>query len=544
MALFFVLNMSRKAYIPVTATLLILLAVIVAERFFLGAYIYGLVKNSQSTVLGQILYDHGKAISRIATLAAFMLVLLSLSRIKNYASSLLNSFSVKNLIFLPPQLAALISLYFLSGYSFGTHPSAALQVVWVLLCMAGVVFTLLCFAGLRFWTHFIRCEYQNIIFSVIIALLVWWLSLTIQDYWDQFIGITFSAVVAILDLVSSSSEIFVNTDERVIGIGSFLIEVAPECSGYEGMVLITGFSLIYLYSFRGEFRFPHALLILPIGLCIMWCFNILRIVALILLGAHWSEGVAVWGFHAQAGWIAFIVASLVLLWLMYRVPFFREAEKHELTGKQSELNLPTATLLPLIALLATTIVTEALSAGFVWLYPLRVLVTAAVILYCFKKLDLFPLKVSYLSVAGGISVAILWFILVSPNIESDGLISTTLSESAPVLSAMWLVFRVIGAVVTVPIAEELAFRAYLLCRLSSTEVSTRGAIPFSLVGFFASSLAFGLLHGDWLGGAVAGLIYAFVRYKSKHILDAIVAHSITNALIFVYALVTGYWSLM
>ena len=178
------------------------------------------------------------------------------------------------------------------------------------------------------------------------------------------------------------------------------------------------------------------------------------------------------------------------------------------------------------------------------MYPIRVLVVGVAILYCVKYLDFFPMQWSYISVVAGAVVTVLWILMVPTDAESDQLIGTSLAESSSALALFWMVCRFIGTVVTVPIAEELGFRSYLLCKLAGKDVVTRGNIEFSIVAFIASSVAFGLLHGAWLAGTVAGLIYAAVRYKSKHVLDAIIAHGTTNMLLFFYAVYSGHWSLL
>ena len=62
------------------------------------------------------------------------------------------------------------------------------------------------------------------------------------------------------------------------------------------------------------------------------------------------------------------------------------------------------------------------------------------------------------------------------------------------LAVAWLIFRVPGSAVTVPIAEELAFRGYLLRRLISADFDRLSLIRFTWLSFFASSVLFGVLH--------------------------------------------------
>jgi CAAX prenyl protease-like protein len=108
----------------------------------------------------------------------------------------------------------------------------------------------------------------------------------------------------------------------------------------------------------------------------------------------------------------------------------------------------------------------------------------------------------------------------------------------------WIAFRVLAAVVTVPIAEELAFRGYLLRRLISADFEAVSFQAFTWFSLFASSLFFGLMHGErWLAGTLAGVLYALATMRSGRIGDAVVAHATTNLLLAAYVLVFGRWGL-
>ena len=102
----------------------------------------------------------------------------------------------------------------------------------------------------------------------------------------------------------------------------------------------------------------------------------------------------------------------------------------------------------------------------------------------------------------------------------------------------------LAAVVTVPIAEELAFRGFLIRRLMAADFVALDIRSFSYLAVLISSVAFGLLHGDrWIAGTVAGLLYAVVFLRRGSIGDAVVAHATTNALIAAMVLIGGKWYL-
>src|SRR5690606_18176143 len=140
--------------------------------------------------------------------------------------------------------------------------------------------------------------------------------------------------------------------------------------------------------------------------------------------------------------------------------------------------------------------------------------------------------------------AVLWIVLKSDDGDFNDSFGLSLTSASSAWVAVWLAFRLVGAVVTVPLAEELAFRGYLLCRLSRRPVSLIGPLPISIAAIAFSSLAFGALHGAWLAGTLAGLIFAAVRLHCKSLASAIVAHGVANLMICLYAAATGSWSLL
>jgi len=108
----------------------------------------------------------------------------------------------------------------------------------------------------------------------------------------------------------------------------------------------------------------------------------------------------------------------------------------------------------------------------------------------------------------------------------------------------WLIFRTVAAVITVPIAEELAFRGFLIRRLSSADFESLPPRHYTYVAVLVSSVAFGLLHGDrWLAGTVAGVIYAVTFLRRGRIGDAVMARAVTNALLAGWILMGGRWDL-
>jgi CAAX prenyl protease-like protein len=89
----------------------------------------------------------------------------------------------------------------------------------------------------------------------------------------------------------------------------------------------------------------------------------------------------------------------------------------------------------------------------------------------------------------------------------------------------------------------LFFRGFVIRRCISADADTVPLGQFSWFSFLVASVSFGVLHGDaWLAGVVVGMLYAVALYRRRQIIDAIVAHATTNALLSGYVIATGSWS--
>ncbi len=251
------------------------------------------------------------------------------------------------------------------------------------------------------------------------------------------------------------------------------------------------------------------------------------------------------GFHSQAGWISFVLVALGLLAGAYRISFFRadKTEARPPAEAAAGINANIAYLLPIVALLGSTLVTLAFTADMDWLYPLRVVIVGAVLVLVWRHFRFVWAPVSWVAVGGGCLVFVLWLGLVPTDAAKDAMVGGAIGDAPLWLAALWIVLRFIGSAVTVPIAEELAFRGYLMARLTPGGPGPADRLRFSWPALLVSSAFFGLLHGAWLAGAIAGLAYGLIRYHRGRVADAVVAHAVTNALLSIYVLGTGHWSL-
>src|SRR5262249_10052512 len=214
--------------------------------------------------------------------------------------------------------------------------------------------------------------------------------------------------------------------------------------------------------------------------------------------------------------------------------------------KRKVMDSPTAAhLVPLLAVVGTAMVTRALTAdGFDALYPLRVVATGAALWLYRQHYREFRWTWSWFAVGTGLAMFGAWVLLgrgASGGGAENG-IERALAALPSSWAAVWLGWRIVGAVVTVALAEELGVRGHLLRRLIAHDFEAVSARSFSWVGLLVSSLAFGALHGRLLAGTFAGMCYALAYRRRGELADAVVAHAATNAALAVWVMTVGSWS--
>ncbi|HEY6549025.1 MAG TPA: CAAX prenyl protease-related protein [Vicinamibacteria bacterium] len=184
--------------------------------------------------------------------------------------------------------------------------------------------------------------------------------------------------------------------------------------------------------------------------------------------------------------------------------------------------------------------------SLVWLYPLKTLVVAGALL-AFRKsyVELRP-SFSLLAVAVGALAIGIWIAIdpfypgLSRLLGSD---SPTpfdpTSIASPGARLTFLVFRVLGAVLVVPLMEELFWRGFLARWLVKDDFQSVPVGTFTPFAFGATVVLFGLEHEQWLAGLICGALYNGLLYRTKSLTDCVVAHATSNALLAAWVLTRG-----
>jgi CAAX prenyl protease-like protein len=198
-----------------------------------------------------------------------------------------------------------------------------------------------------------------------------------------------------------------------------------------------------------------------------------------------------------------------------------------------------------LAGVAFAMVSAATCEGFDYLYPARVITVAGALWFYRRNYARLGWSPSWTAVPVGALVALLWIAMAPTDAESATAKSLAgLSNMPPLASGAWLGLRLLGYVALVPIAEELAFRAYLMRQLVAADFESVALGRFTWFSLLGTSVVFGILHERWLVGGLAGLAYGLLLCRRGRIGDCVLAHATTNGLLALYVVVTGHWSLL
>jgi exosortase E/protease (VPEID-CTERM system) len=435
----------------------------------------------------------------------------------------------------------------------------------------------LSFIPLRSWRAAIRATGRLWLYALLVGVAGWWFGNGARLLWGTTMTeksgmmqrATLHAVGAVLGLFIPN--LIVDPATFTIGTHRYLLTIAGGCSGSEGLGLVLLFTSLWLWVYRKELRFPQALLLIPCALGCIWVLNIARLCAFIFLADAGASNAVLDGFHAQAGWIAFIMiavffslATQKLAWTRKTPAFVSStdgeqpaggmsivsgASEHQ-AGQSGEAPAIRAYLLPFLAILVAASISRLTSEYFDWLYPLRFIAAAIALWYFWPELKKLDWRFGWVAPAAGAAIFVMW---IAPSWWAHhpavSRLGSDLAALSPTQRWGWIAFRVAAAVVTVPIAEELAFRGYLARRLVSREFDQVSFSSLTVLPICLSSIVFGMEHMknlmDWQHlalGTLAGVAFAAALRWRGRMGDAVVAHAVSNLLLAAWVLHFGDWA--
>ncbi len=207
------------------------------------------------------------------------------------------------------------------------------------------------------------------------------------------------------------------------------------------------------------------------------------------------------------------------------------------------------------------------NANLLWMYPLKTIAVAASLIYFRKEYEELcspmicragasPAEVSNRTTASGALALQSWILAIAVGLvaiaiwigidpfypkfgSATAFDPTTISSLAQ--RNVFLAFRIIGAVIVVPVMEELFWRAFLIRWLVNEDFKGVPVGTFSGLSFAVTVGMFGAEHYQWLAGLICGALYNWLCYKRKDVFACVIAHAVSNAALAAWVLSRGDW---
>lgn len=184
-----------------------------------------------------------------------------------------------------------------------------------------------------------------------------------------------------------------------------------------------------------------------------------------------------------------------------------------------------------------------------WLYGACSLLVFGLLLWLrprYRGVDPAPPRILHSSFLG-LGAIVLWIAL-DPWMPRTGERDNTFPFAAAfqigtIPGILSIVFRIFGAVLIVPIVEELFWRGFLMRTIIKPEFEEVPLGTFQPLSFYITTIAFTMVHVEWGSAILFALIAGWWFLKTKSLLAVITLHAAANLGLAAYVLLTRSWFL-
>jgi len=207
---------------------------------------------------------------------------------------------------------------------------------------------------------------------------------------------------------------------------------------------------------------------------------------------------------------------------------------------------------PFITFVGLMSLTGHLRASQTVAYPLRSLAALAVWWALSRRLIRWRPSRPLTSVLLGVAVFFVWIgpELIWPGYRQHWLFANALTRTAQGAltdqargDARFLLIRLLGSTLLVPVIEELFWRGWLMRWLMGHDFSKVPLGTYCARAFWITAVLFAVEHGArWDVGLAAGVAYNWWILQTRNLADCILAHAVTNGCLAAYVLWAGAWT--
>lgn len=188
------------------------------------------------------------------------------------------------------------------------------------------------------------------------------------------------------------------------------------------------------------------------------------------------------------------------------------------------------------------------TADLRWLYGLQIALTGFALALFWRRYGELHVRAAMrvgdvlTAIVAGLLVFVLWINLDHPTLRFGDTGNGFDPRSADGnLNLLLVIVRVTGAVIVVPLMEELFWRSFLARWVDRPGFLEHSPQRISLKAIAMCSALFAVEHTLWFAGLLAGIIYVVVYRRTGNLWLPVLSHGVTNGALAWWVLHTGNW---
>ncbi|WP_432823023.1 CAAX prenyl protease-related protein [Trichloromonas sp.] len=183
-----------------------------------------------------------------------------------------------------------------------------------------------------------------------------------------------------------------------------------------------------------------------------------------------------------------------------------------------------------------------------FLYPIKAGLVGLVLILLAKSYDEIRLRDfarvghTAISIISGLGIFLLWINMdwgFATLGDPQGFNPDAIADDG--MRTFMVATRLAGAVLVVPVMEELFWRSFLLRYVIDSDFSKIDIGRFTWPSFLIITVLFGLEHNYYLAGMMAGAAFNALLYHTRSIAQCILSHAVANLALGIYVLQSGQW---
>jgi CAAX prenyl protease-like protein len=105
----------------------------------------------------------------------------------------------------------------------------------------------------------------------------------------------------------------------------------------------------------------------------------------------------------------------------------------------------------------------------------------------------------------------------------------------------FIVVRMMGLAILVPVIEELFWRSFLIRWLIDQDFQRVPIGRVTPLAALVTSVLFAVAHPEWLPALLTGFLWAWLLWQTKSLAACVLSHVVANLALGIYVIASGHW---